>query len=334
MSSKIRIRIGDLTLENRFILAPMSGITNMPFRLIVKGFGASLVTTEMISAKGLCYRQKRTYEYLIHMPEESPISMQIFGSEPEIMADAAQIAIKEGADIIDINMGCPAKKVLKTGAGGYLLKDLKRAEQIIKAVRRVCDVPLTIKIRSGWSSGEPVALNIAKMAQDCGVDAITIHPRSVAQGFSGRADWSMIAKIKEKSNLTIIGSGDIFSARDAMDMIKRTGCDAVMIARGAMGNPWIFRDVMALENGEDISPISLFERKKVMQEHYCLIKNFIGEKRALRYIRGVFVRYAKGLPYSSHFREQVISIKGEDELMVLLNNYFFMLEEMSEGKGC
>ena len=332
MSSKIKI--GDLILENRFFLAPMAGITNMPFRLIVKRFGASLVTTEMISAKGLCYNQKRTHEYLAHTPEEKPISIQIFGSEPDVMAEAARIAIEAGADMIDINMGCPAKKVVKTGAGGALLKDLKKAEQIIKAVRKVCSIPLTTKIRAGWSPETPVFMEIARIAQDSGVDGITIHPRFVTQGFSGKADWSIIAKIKEKIDIPVIGNGDVFTARDAMHMIKETGCDAVMIARGAIGNPWIFKDVLALERGELSSPPAFFERKSIMLEHYSLIKNFIGENRSLRYIRGIFIWYTKGFPYSGSFREKVTKINTEEELMALLNNYFSRLEGEGEGKGC
>lgn len=322
-----KIKIGNLTLKNRFILAPMAGITNSPFRLIAKRFGAALVTTEMISAKGLCLNQKRTLEYLKHSPEEDPLSVQIFGSEPEIMADAAQIVIESGAKIVDINMGCPVKKVIKIGAGGALLRDLKKAERVINAIRKVCNVPLTLKIRAGWSPEKCIVLEVAKMARDCGVDAITIHPRFVTQGFSGKANWSIIAKVKDKIDMTIIGNGDVFTANDALRMIKETGCDGVMIARGAIGNPWIFREILALQDGKIVNPPDLSERKKVMLEHFSLIKDLIGEEKAIKYIKGVFIWYSKGLPYSSYFRERIAKINNENELMSLLDKYFSILEE-------
>ncbi len=319
------VRIGNIRLKNRLVLAPMAGITNMAFRIIAKEFGAALVHTEMISAKGLFYKQKHTYDYLRHTPQERPISFQIFGSEPNIMADAAKIAIEHGADIVDINMGCPVKKVVKTGAGAALLKDLKRAEEIIRAVRKVCTVPLTIKIRAGWSQEKPVYLDILKIAEENGVDAVTIHARFASQGFSGRVDWEIIRKAKERSNLIIIGNGDLFSYEDAKRMIDETGCDLVMIARGAIGNPWIF-------NGEIPS---LEERKRVMLRHFSLIKELIGERRAIKYIRGVFIWYSKGLPLSRYFRERVSRVESEEELISLLKSYFSMLEEKGyEDKGC
>jgi len=323
-----KIKIGNIMLENDLILAPMAGITNLPFRLIAKKFGAGLVTTEMISAEGLCQNQKKTYEYLRHTPEEGLLCAQIFGSEPEVVANAAQIAIESGASIIDINMGCPVKKVVKTGAGGALLKNLKQAERIMKTVKKTCNVPITIKIRAGWSSNIKTALEISRIAKECGIDAITIHPRFVTQGFSGKANWSIISEIKEKLDITVIGNGDIFDAEDAINMIKKTGCDAVMIARGAIGNPWIFRDILDLKKGNIPKTPSLSERKEIMLKHFYLIKEFIGEKRAIRYIRGIFIWYSKNLPYSSYFRDKVTKIRNEDELMMLLNKYFLYLKKL------
>ena len=194
------LQIGSIKLKNWLIMAPMVGITNLPFRLIVKTFGASLVTTEMISAMGLTQGNKNTLDYLNSHQDEKPLSVQIFGSLPEAMATATKIVIDSGADIVDINMGCPVKKVIKTGSGGFLLTDLEKAKKIVSAVRRACSVPLTVKIRSGWSNDQPVAFDIARMLEDCGVDAITIHPRSVTQGFSGHSDWKIIAKVKTRKN--------------------------------------------------------------------------------------------------------------------------------------
>lgn len=322
----MEIKIGEVTLKDRLVLAPMAGITNMAFRLIAKQFGAALVHTEMISAKGLCYKQEKTYQYMRHHPEEKPISMQIFGSDPKLMADAAQILIEHGADIVDINMGCPVKKVVKTGAGAALLKDLKKAEQIIKAVRKVCTVPLTIKIRAGWSPESPVYMDLIKIAKENGVDAVTIHARYATESFSQKADWDIIKSAKEDSDMIIIGNGDVFCYKDALSMLKYTGCDLVMIARGSIGNPWIF-------NKRD-NPPPLSERKEIMLRHLSLVKELLGVERALKYIRGVFIWYSKGLPFSSYFRERVTRIEDEKELLLLLDHYFMMLKERGyESKG-
>ena len=322
MLKSSKVKIGNVLLDNRVVLAPMAGITNTAFRLIAKEFGAGLVHTEMISAKGLCYKQKRTYEYLIHSKEEKPISMQIFGSEPEVMSDAAQILVEHGADIVDINMGCPVKKVVKTGAGAALLKDLKKAEKIIKAVRKVCSVPLTIKIRAGWTPEKPVFLELLRIAEENGVDAVTIHARYATQGYSVKADWNIIRKAKEntKDNVVIIGNGDIFSFEDAKKMQNDTNCDAVMIARGAIGNPWIFKDEIP----------TLSERKRIILKHLAIEKRYI-KKKALGHIKAILIWYSKSLPYSSLFRQKVGKAKSEEELISLLNSYFSLLTERAYG---
>ncbi len=316
-----KIKIGNVILKSRLVLAPMAGITNMAFRLIAKEFGAALVHTEMISAKGLCYGQKRTYEYLVHRKEEKPISMQIFGSEPEIMSDAAQILVEHGADIIDINMGCPVKKVTKTGAGASLLKDLKKAEKVIKAVRKACSVPLTVKIRAGWSPEKPVFLELLKIAEENGVNAVTIHARYAIQGYDVKADWNIIKKAKENSDVIIIGNGDVFSFEDAKRMFRDTGCDIVMIARGAIGNPWIFKNQTP----------TLSERKTVILRHLSIVRELMRKKQALGPLKAILIWYSKGLPYSSTFREKVGSAKSEEELICLLNSYFSLLKERTDG---
>jgi len=319
------LQIGSIKLKNWLIMAPMAGITNLPFRLIVKTFGASLVTTEMISAMGLAQGNKRTLDYLNTHPDEKPLSVQIFGSLPEAMATATKIVIDSGADIVDINMGCPVKKVVKTGSGGFLLRDLEKAKKIVSAVRRACSVPLTVKIRAGWSNDQPVAFDIARMLEDCGVDAITIHPRSVTQGFSGHSDWKIIAKVKKHVKIPVIGNGDVFEPSMALEMKSQTGCDGVMIGRGARGNPWIFRQILEFKKGLTPHQPGLDERKALIMNHFNLLANALGENRAARIMRGLLFWYTKGLPNSCSFRRRIIAIKDLGTLTLTLDNYFSCL---------
>ena len=306
-------------------MAPMAGITNLPFRLIVKTFGASLVTTEMISAMGLAQGNKKTLEYLNSHPDEKPLSVQIFGSLPEAMATATKIVIDSGADIVDINMGCPVKKVVKTGSGGFLLRDLKKTKKIVSAIRRACSVPLTVKIRAGWSNDQPVAFDIARMLEDCGVDAITIHPRSVTQGFSEHSDWKIIAKVKKHVKIPVIGNGDVFEPSMALEMKTQTGCDGVMIGRGARGNPWIFRQILELEKGLTPHHPGLDERRALIMYHFNLLADALGENRAARIMRGLLFWYTKGLPNCCSFRRRIIGIKDLGTLTLTLDNYFSYL---------
>lgn len=314
-------------------MAPMAGITNLPFRLIVKQLGAGLVTTEMVSAKGLTLGQERTLEYLKSHPHERPLSVQIFGPDPDVMARAAEIAVEKGADIIDINMGCPARKVVKTGSGAHLLRTPHRAKEIVSAVRRVCPVPLSVKIRAGWYPDQPVANEIARMIQDCGADAITIHARFVAQGFSGQADWSIIAKAKEDLKIPVIGNGDVFSPSLALEMKRRTACDGVMIGRGAVGNPWIFKQALKIAKGLEITPPGLSERRAMIMKHFHLLTQHIGEPRASKAMRGLLIRYTKALPNSSHFRGTFSGIKSFEGLISALDSYFNTLEGLTNPSG-
>ena len=245
------MQIGNLTLDNNVILAPLAGITNLPFRLLAKASGCGLVCSEMISANGLVYQSGKTEQMLNSAPEEKPLSVQIFGSDPGIMAEAAAIVESKGADIVDINFGCSVRKVIKTGSGAALMKTPDQAKALLAAVRKSIRIPLTIKIRSGWDASGREALNIAGIAQDCGVDAIAVHPRTAGQLFRGRADWSIIAAVKKSVGIPVIGNGDIVSARNALKMLEETGCDAVMIGRKAIGDPAIFSRVLARMNGEE-----------------------------------------------------------------------------------
>jgi nifR3 family TIM-barrel protein len=305
----------------------MSGITNLPFRLIVKKLGAGLVTSEMISAMGLTLGKKKTFDYLKSSPDEGPLAVQLFGSNPEVMAEAAEIAVEAGANILDINMGCPAKKVVKNGAGGALLRTIQNAKEIVSTVRRVCPVPLTAKIRTGWSPAQPIAGEISRIIEDCGADAITVHPRFVTQGFTGRADWDVISKVKAQLKIPVIGNGDASNPTLAIAMKKQTGCDGVMIGRGAVGNPWIFKHTLELENGLAIRQPSLPERRDLIMEHFRLLSALMGESRAAYNMRGLLLQYTKGLPHSRRFRATFTSIKDTDTLISALDHYFAALED-------
>jgi len=321
--------IGTLKLENDLIMAPLAGITNLPFRRIIKRLGPGLVTTEMVSAMGLVMGKNKTLRYLKSHPDEKPLAVQIFGSRPEAMAGAAEIAVEAGADIVDINMGCPARKVVKNGAGGALLRNIHDIEQIISRVRDVCSVPLTVKIRTGWSPTHASAQDIALLAEDCGADAVTVHPRFVTQGFSGNADWTIISKVKERVKIPVIGNGDVTNPLLAIKMKEQTGCDGVMIGRAAVGNPWIFKQILALENGLSVQPPSLDERRALIMKHFHYLSIEIGENRAAKLMRGLLLSYTKGLPHSRHFRSSFTSINDIDTLISALDEYFAALEAHS-----
>ncbi len=315
------MKIGSVTLDNHTILAPLAGITNLPFRLLAKECGCALVCSEMISSHGLVYQSKKTMDLIDSANEEKPLSVQIFGSKPEIMAEAATIAASKGADIIDINFGCSVKKVVKTGSGVALMKDTKHAEKIIKAVKRAVNIPLTIKIRSGWDPSGDQAVEISKIAEACGADAIAVHPRTATQGFKGHANWSIISRIKTTVSIPVIGNGDIHTAEDAMNMCAKTGCDAVMIGRAAIGNPLIFNDILSNTNERS-------DPDKRIQQHFNLMIRYIkssvryfGEKRACYMMRSRLGWFIKGLNNSNNFRRLLRQISSEKEAVELIQMY-------------
>ncbi len=320
-------------LKNRFIMAPMAGITNPPFRLIARRLGAGLVVTEMVSAVGLSRGHEKTFRYLEGSPEEKPLSVQIFGADPQIMATAAEIAVEKGADLVDINMGCPARKVVKNGSGGALLRNPVAVRDMVTAVRKVCTVPLTVKIRAGWSPLEANFLEIAGIIEDCGADAVAVHPRFVKQGFSGPADWGIIREVKKNLGIPVIGNGDVFKPELALKMREKTGCDGVMIGRGAMGNPWIFRQILDLEQGLEACPPDLSERRAVITTHFELLSRIIGENRASKLMRGLLLGYTKGLPHSSRFRGSFTGIKDFQTMVDALDRYFDTLMESERMSG-
>jgi nifR3 family TIM-barrel protein len=315
------MQIGNLTLDNNVILAPLAGITNLPFRLLAKASGCGLVCSEMISANGLVYRSGKTEQMLNSAPEEKPLSVQIFGSDPGIMAEAAAIVESKGADIVDINFGCSVRKVIKTGAGVALMRVPDQAKALLAAVRKAIRIPLTIKIRSGWDASGREALNIAGIAQDCGADAIAVHPRTAGQQFRGRADWSIITAVKKSVGIPVIGNGDIVSARDALKMLEETGCDAVMIARKAIGNPAIFSRVLARINGEEPVREDLSHRFDMMTHYFKASVDYMGEEAACRMMRSRLGWFTRGVRNSSKFRESIKHLSSAEEGIELIGAY-------------
>jgi tRNA-dihydrouridine synthase B len=325
-------RIGDLELENPLILAPMAGITDSAFRLIAKRHGAALVFSEMVSSIALTRGGDKSFDMIRATPQERPFGVQIEGPDPDSMAEAARIA-QDYCDLIDLNFGCPVRKVVAepTPAGAGLLKYPDRIERIIRAVVKVSTKPVTVKIRSGWDHRSINAAQIAKIAEDSGVSAITLHPRTRKQGFSGRADWSLIAKVKGTVSIPVIGNGDVFEPQDAKRMMDLTGCDGVMIGRGTLGNPWIFsRTLKFLETGEIPPEPSPEEKLETLLELMKLMVKFKGEERATLEIRKHVGWFLKGLPHTKATRVKGQQIKSYSELEDLLRGY---LERYKAGQA-
>jgi tRNA-dihydrouridine synthase B len=324
------MQIGSLTLENNTILAPLAGITDLPFRLLAKEAGCGMVCSEMISSHGLVYKSKKTYKMLDSTPEEKPLSIQLFGAKPDIMAEAAAIVESSGADVVDINFGCSVRKIIKTGSGAALMRTPDLAEDLLKAVRRSIRIPLTIKIRSGWDTTGEQALRISRIAEDCGVDAVAVHPRTAGQLFGGRADWSIIAAVKSNVSIPVIGNGDIRSASDAVRMLDETGCDGVMIGRKAIGNPYIFSSVLARISGDTDAEDDIDRRFDLMLRYLKASVKYIGEEHACRMMRSRLGWFTKGMHKSSQFREAVKQLSSEKEGVELINAYRDELQKCGE----
>lgn len=315
------MKIATITLDNQTVLAPLAGITNLPFRLIAKDAGCSLVYSEMISANGLVYGSKNTRKMLDTVPEEKPLAVQLFGSDPAMISEAAAMVESAGADILDLNFGCSVKKIVKTGSGIALMKAPDSARAVIAAARKAVRIPITIKIRSGWDSSGSQALDVVRIAEDCGVDAVAVHPRTASQGFSGIADWSIIARVKEKVTIPVIGNGDITAVTDAEDMLRQTGCDAVMIGRAAIGNPWIFSHVAAHLEGRDILPVTLPRRFAMMRHYLRASVQYVGELHACRMMRSRLGWFIKGLPHAHRFRESIKQVVSESDALARIDEY-------------
>ncbi|MEN6462194.1 MAG: tRNA dihydrouridine synthase DusB [Syntrophomonas sp.] len=316
--------IGKINISNRVFAAPLAGISDRAFRIIVKSFGCGLVFTEMVSDMGLVYSQEKTRRLADTSGEEPPVAVQIFGSQADPMVKAALIVEAMGAKIIDINMGCPTPKIVKSGEGAALLMDIPRSRQIIREVVRAVRVPVTVKMRKGWDENHITCLELARVAEEEGAAAVTLHPRTRAQFFSGRADWEMITRVKQELTIPVIGNGDIWSAQDALRMMETTGCDAVMIGRGGMGNPFIFREtVELLEKGKLVAPPDPRERMSIALEHLDLACQFKGEKVAVREMRKHLSWYIKGLPGAARIREELNRAVTREEMAMIIMNCKF-----------
>lgn len=316
-----KIKIGTVTLDNMTVFAPLAGITNLPMRLIAKEEGCGLVCSEMVSSYGLVYQSRKTQKIMDSDAREKPLSVQIFGAEPAVMAEAACMVEAYGADILDINFGCSVRKILKSGSGSALMRTPDIAQAVIDAVRKAVKIPLTIKIRTGWDRSGDQAFETARMAEDSGVDAIAIHPRLASQGFGGKADWSLIKAIKDQCRIPVIGNGDIVTAEDAVRMQNETGCDAVMIGRGAIGNPWIFSQVAALFRGESAQAVAMDTRVDMMVRYLRESVTYLGEENACYMMRSRLGWFVKGMPHCSRFRESIKHISSESEAFDIIENY-------------
>ena len=323
-------KIGNVEIKNQVVLAPMAGISNTAYRQIIKEMGAGLIFAEMVSDKALVYGSEKTFDLLKMSDMERPIAQQIFGSDVDSFVKAAKLVEdKMHPDIIDINMGCPVPKVaIKSQAGSALLKNPDKIKEIVSAVVKAVSVPVTVKIRSGWDANSVNAVEVAKVIEEVGASAITVHGRTRAQGYSGNADWNIIKQVKEMVSIPVIGNGDVTSAEKAKEMLDFTGCDAVMIGRGVLGNPWLIKECVSyLESGIIPPKPSAREKIEMLKRHYQLLVDSTSEKQAILEIRTHALWYIKGMPKSAYIKNEICKTKNSEDLFKILNDYLGDLDD-------
>ena len=315
------LKIGSVTLPNNLILAPMAGVTDLPFRLLCKEQGAGLLCMEMVSAKAILYKNRNTESLLEIDPRENPVSLQLFGSDPEIISTIAHQIEERPFDILDLNMGCPVPKIVNNGEGSALMKNPKLAGEIIRRTVRAIDKPITVKIRKGFDDEHINAVEMAKIAEDAGAAAVAVHGRTREQFYSGKADWDIIRQVKEAVSIPVIGNGDLLTAEDVIAMEEQTGCDGFMIARGAQGNPWIFRQILHyFETGEHLAKPTLEEVTQMILRHARMMLEFKGEYIGIREIRKHAAWYTAGYPNSARLRVAINNVESFEALEELLMN--------------
>ncbi len=317
------MKVGNLNVAGRVFCAPMAGISTSAYRVLARRFGAAVVFTEMVSCHGVTHGNQRTIEYLHFLPEERPLGIQLFGAEPEIMFQAARIVSEHAPDLIDLNLGCPVKKVVRRNGGAAVLKDMGLARELIAAAVAGSSVPVTVKLRSGWDELSKVYVEAGKVAEAAGAVAVTLHARTRSGLYRGKACWDDIRHLKNAVSIPVIGNGDIICGADARRMFDETGCDAVMVGRAAMGNPWIFREINHyLDTGENLPPPTVAERGALILEHTRLLLQSEGERRAILIMRGTLARYSRGLVGGAELRRAAVRMETMDDLRHLLSRYF------------
>ncbi len=311
-----KLTIGNVTLDNNIILAPMAGVSDLPFRLLCREQGAGLVCMEMVSAKAIYYNNRNTDSLMEIHPQELPVSLQLFGSDPVIISEMAKRIEERPFAMLDINMGCPVPKVVNNGEGSALMKNPKLVEEILSSLVKAINKPVTVKIRKGFNDSMVNAVEIARIAEACGVAAVAVHGRTREQYYSGYADWDIIAEVKRAVKIPVIGNGDVDSPQAAGQLLAHTGCDGVMIGRAAQGNPWIFREVTKyLETGETVERPDNREKKEVILRHAALQLEYKGEYTGVREMRKHLSWYTVGMPHSARFRQMINTMETMDELL-------------------
>lgn len=316
------LRIRDVALDNPVILAPMAGVCNPAFRILAKELGAGMVCAEMVSDKALVHGNVKSHQMLTILPDEHPVSLQLVGYDKDSMVQAAEMVGETNADIVDINMGCPVLKIYKNGSGAALARDPKYAAAIVEAVVRRVNKPVTVKFRKGWDDDNVNAVDVARAVEAAGAQAVTVHGRTASQMYLGRADWSIIRQVKEAVQIPVVGNGDVLEPEDAKRMMDETGCDGVMIGRGALGNPWVFREVAHyLETGQNLSRPDAVERLAVAIRHLHLLVEYKGEVVGVKEMRKHAAWYIKGLPDATHLRDEINLQTTQDGMENLLSEY-------------